>query len=138
MIHADTCYNLPPMHTPDELIAILTQLGSIGIFNDKKPQLQTCHPGRVHQMPGLLGVYALMMSRVNTQYAPDAFSPTEEYHKKLTRSRILVFDAGVYNPMFKYNPRDHIGRIDVLGNQDITIPYVNHLVGNLLSQAQYG
>ena len=89
-------------------------------------------------MPGLLGVYALMMSRVNTQYAPDAFSPTEEYHKKLTRSRILVFDAGVYNPMFKYNPRDHIGRIDVLGNQDITIPYVNHLVGNLLSQAQYG
>ena len=89
-------------------------------------------------MPGLLGVSALMMSKVNTQYAFNAFSPTTDHHKSLTRSRILAFDAGVYNPMFKYNPRDHIGRIDVLGGQDITIPYVNHLVGNLLSQAQYG
>ena len=86
-------------------------------------------------MSGLLGVYALMMSKVNTQYASDAFGTS---HESLTRSRLLIFDAGVYNPMFKYNPRDHIGRIDVLGNQDITIPYVNHLVGNLLSQAQYG
>lgn len=134
-IHADTCRNLPPTHTPDELIAILTQLWSIGVFNDKKPQLQTCHPGRVHQMSGLLGVYALMMSKVNTQYASDAFGTS---HESLTRSRLLIFDAGVYNPMFKYNPRDHIGRTDVLGNQDITIPYVNHLIANLLSQAQYG
>jgi hypothetical protein len=133
-IHADTCYNLPPTHTPDELVAILWELSNIGIFNESKPQLQTCHPGRLYNVPWILAIYSLLWSQINTQYAPNAFSTS---HDSLTRARILAYDAGIYNPLFLHNPKENIWRTDVLGNQDMYISYINHLVGNLLGHTEY-
>jgi hypothetical protein len=135
LIHANDSLLIPPMLTAYELKMLLYVLETLGITQNREPDLQLCMGGRWSEgIVPYVGSTMLLATQAGGTFKPGAFASTHAQ----TGARIMAYDDGVKLSGLPGDLKKANGRTDILGRQAASDADLYQIMGTLASHMEFG